>query len=172
MSLEIIMGGMFSGKSTELIRRVKRHIVIGDRVLVVNSDRDTRSHESVVRTHDAQVATCEKVARLSDLEYEVYDVIAVDEAQFFTGLRDFVEHALSIGKRVILAGLDGDFQQRPFGELFSVLPMADSVLKLCALCMGCRDGTPGPFTKRCVESTAQELVGGSESYKAVCRKCL
>ena len=73
---------------------------------------------------------------------------------------------------MILAGLDGDFQQRPFGELFSVLPMADSVLKLCALCMGCRDGTPGPFTKRCVESTAQELVGGSESYKAVCRKCL
>jgi thymidine kinase len=172
MSLEIIMGGMFSGKSTELIRRVRRHVVIGDRVLIVNSDRDTRSDKSVVRTHDAEVAACEKVARLSDLEYEMYDVVAVDEAQFFTGLRDFVEHALGLGKRVILAGLDGDFQQRPFGEIFSVLPMADSVLKLCALCMGCRDGTPGPFTKRCVESTAQELVGGSESYKAVCRKCL
>ena len=166
------MGGMFSGKSTELIRRVKRHVVIGKNILVVNSSKDTRSSEKVVRTHDGQVFKCQKVASLEDLDYSSYDVVAVDEAQFFTGLRDFVERALRDKVHVILAGLDGDFQQQPFGQIFSVLPLADSVDKLCALCMLCRDGTLGPFSKRCVAGTDQELVGDHESYKAVCRKCL
>lgn len=173
MSLEIIMGGMFSGKSTELIRRVKRHGVIGKKVLVVNSSKDVRSSEDVVRTHDAQTYHCVKLTDLIGCSIEDYDVIAVDEAQFFQGLRSFVEIALSQGKHVILAGLDGDFRQRPFGEIFDVLPLADEVLKLCALCMTCKDGTLGPFTKRCVStSQVQELIGGSEVYRASCRKCL
>lgn len=173
MSLEIIMGGMFSGKSTELIRRVKRHAVIGKSILVVNSSKDVRSSDDVVQTHDKQTFNCVKLTDLMGCSIEDYDVIAVDEAQFFPGLRTFVEHALAQEKHVILAGLDGDFQQRRFGEIFDVLPLADEVLKLCALCMYCKNGTPGPFTKRCVStSQVQELIGGSDVYRAVCRKCL
>jgi thymidine kinase len=101
-----------------------------------------------------------------------YDVIAIDEAQFFTGLRDFVVNISPYVKRIIIAGLDGDFLQRPFGEIFEVLPLASEVLKLHALCMICNDGTLASFTKRLCEDTAQELVGDSDIYKAVCIKCL
>jgi thymidine kinase len=168
------MGGMFSGKSTELIRRVKRRNIINNSILVINSSKDTRSLENVVRTHDSQTFDCVKTATLSDVSIEKYDVIAIDEAQFFTGLRTFVEFALGHDKHIILAGLDGDFKQMKFGELFDVIPLANDVLKLCALCMDCKDGTLGPFTKRCLndDDTQQELIGGNEIYKAVCRKCL
>ena len=173
MSLQIIMGGMFSGKSTELIRRVKRHSVIGKKVLVINSSKDVRSSEDVVQTHDAQRYHCVKLVDLLGCSIDDYDVIAIDEAQFFKRLRTFVEMSLAQGKHVILAGLDGDFKQRPFGEIFDVLPLADEVLKLCALCMTCKDGTLGPFTKRCSSnSQVQELIGGADVYSAVCRKCL
>jgi len=101
------------------------------------------------------------------------DVVAIDEAQFFTGLREFVQNISTHVKRIIIAGLDGDFLQRPFGEIFQVLPMADEVIKLHALCMVCKNGTPAPFTKRfCEDTTTQEIVGDHDIYKAVCRKCL
>ena len=100
------------------------------------------------------------------------NVIAVDEAQFFTGLRPFVERALSHGKHVILAGLDGDYRQQVFGEILSLIPLADNVIKLSALCMVCKDGTEGPFSKRLTSDTCQECVGGASEYAAVCRKHL
>ena len=166
------MGGMFSGKSTELIRRVKRHAVINNAVLVINSSKDIRSSESVVKTHDDETYHCVKILDLTGVSIDDYDVVAIDEAQFFPGLRRFVELALDSDKHVIVAGLDGDFKQRAFGEMFDLLPLADEVLKLCALCMCCKDGTLGPFTKRCLERSQdqQELVGGQDIYKAVCRR--
>lgn len=168
--LEVIIGNMFSGKSTELIRRVKRHRAIGHTVLVFNSSKDTRDLNNVVKTHDSSTIQCIKTSIL-DSETE-HDVLAVDEAQFFTGLREFVIEALSMGKHVIVAGLDGDFQQKKFGEILDIIPLADEVVKLTALCMDCLDGTPGPFTKRTVCGTEQELVGAADMYKAVCRKHL
>ena len=167
--LELIIGNMFSGKSTELTRRIKRHKVVGRTVLVVDSVRDTRDPDDVVKTHDSEKMTCLKTDNLIDCLNTTSSVIAVDEAQFFTGLRDFVEQALAMGKHVILAGLDGDFQQMKFGEILDIIPLADEVVKLTALCMDCLDGTPGPFTKRIVHSTEQELVGSADIYKAVCR---
>lgn len=74
-----------------------------------------------------------------------------------------------MGKHVILAGLDGDYRQQVFGELLSVIPLANCVNKLTALCMVCLDGTPGPFSKRLTSDTCQELVGDQTSYMAVCR---
>ncbi len=79
---------------------------------------------------------------------------------------------MSVGKSVIIAGLDGDSSQRKFGELIDCIPLASEVTKLSALCMKCKDGTPGPFTKRMVDNTDLELIGGSDMYSAVCRKHL
>ena len=97
------------------------------------------------------------------------EVVAIDECQFFGSLKDFVGMCLFLKKKVVLAGLDGDYKQHKFGEIIDCIPMADQVTKLSALCMKCKDGTPGPFTKRLVDTKELELVGGNESYEAVCR---
>ena len=171
--LEIIMGNMFSGKSTELMRRLRRHQAIGTPILVINSAKDVRSEDGVLQTHDKFTLGCIKTNSLETVDVPAHvKVVGVDECQFFTGLRDFVESCLDRGIHVILAGLDGDFMQQTFGELLSLVPLADQVIKLTALCMECLDGTPGPFTKRTVESKEQELVGAAECYKAVCRRHL
>jgi thymidine kinase len=173
MGLEIIMGSMFSGKTSELIRRLKRHRVIGDKILVINSKKDTRNEGDVLQTHDKSTFECVKTNNLmsvvSTKEYYEAQVIAVDETQFFEGLRPFVEQALTDDKHVLLAGLDGDFRQQVFGELLELIPLADDVTKLKALCMECLDGTLGPFTKRTVKNDNQELIGEADTYRAVCR---
>jgi thymidine kinase len=163
---------MFSGKSTELIRRLKRHRAINESILVINSSKDTRSDKEVIRTHNSDTFDCVKIADLSQIESIDVDVIAIDEAQFFSGLVEFVQRIGPLVKRIIVAGLDGDFLQRPFGEILDVIPLADEVLKLQALCMICNDGTLAPFTRRFCDNTVQELVGDHDIYKAVCRKCL
>jgi thymidine kinase len=170
------MGNMFSGKTSELIRRLKRHKVIGDSVLVINSQKDSRNEGSVLQTHDKGTFDCVKTNSLMSVidseEYRRAIVVAVDETQFFEGLRPFVERALKDGKDVLLAGLDGDFKQQVFGELLAMIPLADDVTKLKALCMECMNGTLGPFTKRTVMNSNQELIGDVDSYKAVCRRHL
>ena len=170
--LELILGCMFSGKSTELIRRCRRHQAVGHFILVVNSSRDTRSHLDVVQTHDKNVMACTKTDDLFQLDIDPYNVIAIDEAQFFTGLQTFVQRALSMEKHIIIAGLDGDFMQREFGEILNLIPHADEITKVYALCMSCKNGTLAPFTKRLTDSKEQELIGDASVYIAVCRRCL
>ena len=176
MGLTIIMGNMFSGKTSELIRRLKRYRIIGKKIVVINSSKDTRSPEEVLKTHDGVEFPCLKVDHISHCivkqEFCDADIVAVDEAQFFTNLKDFVDMCLFLGKSVILTGLDGDYKQRKFGEILDCIPVASDVVKLSALCMECNNGTPGPFTKRIVENQDVELVGGNDCYKAVCRKHL
>lgn len=176
MGLSIIMGNMFSGKTSELIRRLKRLKVINKQIIVVNSAKDTRSPEEVLKTHDNVKFKCFKVYDLYDLMdknvFEDAEIIAIDEAQFYPNLKKFVESCLDMGKDVILAGLDGDAFQRKWGELLDCIPMATEVTKLSALCMRCGNGNLGPFTKRTVENTELELIGGSDMYEAVCQKHL
>lgn len=176
MGLTIIMGNMFSGKTSELIRRLKRYRIIGKKIVVINSDKDTRCVDDVLQTHDGVQFPCLKVAHISHCvirqEFCDADIVAVDEAQFFTNLKDFVDMCLFLGKSVMLAGLDGDYRQHKFGEVLDCIPMASDVVKLSALCMDCRNGTPGPFTKRIVNDDTLELIGGKDLYKAVCRKHL
>ena len=176
MGLSIIMGNMFSGKTSELIRRLKRLKVIGKNIIVVNSAKDIRSPEEVLKTHDNVQFNCHKVFDLFELmnrdEFDMADIVAIDEAQFFPNLKKFVECCLHVGKSVILAGLDADSFQHKFGELIDCIPLACDVTKLSALCMRCNDGTLGPFTKRIVEDQRLELIGGSDMYVAVCRKHL
>jgi len=176
MSLSIIMGNMFSGKTSELIRRLKRLKVIGKNIIIVNSAKDTRSPEEVLKTHDNIKFDCHKVYDLFDVintdEFDRSDIVAIDEAQFFPRLKKFVECCLHVNKSVILAGLDADSFQRKFGELIECIPLACDVTKLSALCMCCNNGNAGPFTKRIVDNRELELIGGSDMYIAVCRSHL
>ena len=176
MGLSIIMGNMFSGKTSELIRRLKRLRVLNKRIVVVNSAKDTRSPDEVLKTHDNVKFECYKVHNLYELleksEFEDAEVVAIDEAQFYTNLKRFVVTCLDMGKDVIIAGLDGDAFQRKWGELLDCIPIASEVTKLSALCKYCLHGTPGPFTKRIVTNKELELIGGSDMYVAVCQKHL
>ena len=172
MSLKIVMGNMFSGKTTELIRILKRYSVIGKSIIVINSSKDVRSPDDVLKTHDDVKFNCIKTNNLMNIDLSDSEVIAIDEAQFFTNLKEFCEKTLELGKIIILVGLDGDYLQRKFGEILECVPLADEVTKLSAICMCCMDGTPGPFTKRIINNNQLELIGGNDMYQAVCRKHL
>ena len=176
MSLELIFGCMFSGKSSELIRRLKRHKVIGKKILVINSSKDTRNSSNVLQTHDGVTFDCVKTCDLASIKthpkFKSSDTIGIDESQFFSHLVEFVRDSLTMNKTVIVAGLDGDFQQKVFGDILNLIPLAEKVDKLHALCVDCQDGTLASFTKRTVQSENQELVGASSMYRAVCRKHL
>lgn len=174
--LELIIGCMFSGKSSELIRRIKRLKVLKKQIIVVNSSKDTRVETSAIKTHDNVQFSGVKTNNLEELvkskDYQDSHIIAIDEAQFFSGLRKFVEKCISDRKYIIVAGLDGDFRQQVFGEIIDLIPLADDVTKLHALCKDCNDGTLASFSKRITSDKSQELVGAEDSYKAVCRKHL
>ena len=170
--LEIILGPMFSGKSTELLRRISRYEAIGKKVLLINHKNDSRTGNSV-QTHNQVTRTAVKTEDLLSLvhkkEYDEADIIGIDEAQFFTGLRDFVLATESKHKIIIMSGLDGDFKRDPFGEILQCIPLCDSVVKLSAMCMISKDGTPGIFSKRIVDDNEQTLVGAAETYVAASR---
>jgi len=167
---------MFSGKSTELIRRLKRIRVLGKSILVINSSKDIRVETADIKTHDNIKMSCVKTNNLNEIlnsgDYQISQIIAIDEAQFFTGLREFVEQCIKDRKYIIIAGLDGDFKQQVFGEIIDLIPLADDITKLYALCKDCNDGTLASFSKRITSEQSQELVGADEFYKAVCRKHL
>ena len=173
--ISIIIGCMFSGKSTEMIRQYKRYSSINKNVLLVNHQSDTRYGEQVVASHDQVKVNCVSCDNLLEIRhsilYKMADIVMVEEAQFFPHLYEFVTYAADHHqKTVIVSGLDGDFQRKPFGDILRLIPHAESVTKLRALCKVCNDGTPGCFTKRIVEGNEQKLVGGVEAYIPVCRK--
>jgi thymidine kinase len=169
--LELIIGPMFSGKSTELIRRIRLLQKINKTVLVVKPKIDNRYNEDKLTTHNFDSVDCIVVDRLEELTLnEEYDTIVIDEGQFFPDLKTTVLKWLeSYDFNIIVGGLDGDFQKNPIGEILELIPHSDNCIKLNSLCMICKDGTPAPFTKRMIKSNDKVLVGGSESYMPVCR---
>ena len=175
-SIDIIMGCMFSGKSTELIRLANRYWVLDMNVLAVNHCLDNRYHESAVATHSDIKMDCLSIKDLSEIKekfhekYEECQVLIIEEAQFFPGLYDFVLNACEKdNKHVLVVGLDGDSNRKEFGEILKLIPVCDSVRKLYGLCVRCKDGTKACFTKRLVENDSQIFIGTSE-FEAVCRK--
>ena len=173
--LNIIMGPMFSGKSTELIRLIREYKFIEKNILVIkHSSDDTRYAESKICTHDQQKEDCvssNDLEIISETEsFKNAEIIFIEEAQFFKGLCDFIKTNMEENnKSFIIAGLDGDFKREPFGELLKLIPYSNKVTKLNALCKYCKNGTEAPFTKRLTRSKKQHLVGGAESYASVCR---
>ncbi len=165
---------MFSGKSTELIRMVRRFRIIGKDVMVVNHLIDNRySDKDDVVSHSGQGISGIKVSKLSELDLtKKPEVIAIDEAQFFEDLTEKVMHFVEdLGINVIVAGLSGDYQRKPFGRILELVPKCDHMVFTQAYCSSCNDGTHAVFTKRLVDEGGQTLVGDNTKYTAVCRKC-
>lgn len=179
MSLDILLGPMFAGKSSTLLSLVARHAAIGNPVLVIKHSSDTRyeNSDAFVVTHDKRRAMCCSTDTLDTPiirdAVRTHQVIIVDEAQFFQGLVPFAKHVVDdLGKSLYLIGLDGDFHREPFGDLLQCIPLADRIQKLTAFCHGCADGTPGIFTSRRNRSSDEQvIVGGSDLYETLCRTC-
>lgn len=162
---------MFSGKTTELMRRLKRYQIAKHNCLVIKYANDTRYDSERLSTHDHQTLPAVTATKLQDLHHLTggYSIIGIDEGQFFPDTVEFSESLANMGKVVIVAALDGTFQRVGFGNILQLVPLAESVIKLTAVCMRCyRDAS---YTKRISQETAVEVIGGSEKYIAVCREC-
>jgi thymidine kinase len=175
--IEIITGPMFSGKSEELIRRLKRARIARQRVACYKPDIDLRYHRTAIASHSSQTHDASTIAPTSDrLREDLFgtdrihqaDVIGIDEVQFFDA--DIIPLALELvhlGKRVILAGLDTTFANEPFGPVPNLMALADEVTKLSAVCMVC--GQPAIHTQRIGQSQQLVVVGAAGIYEARCR---
>lgn len=179
MSLEVVIGPMFSGKSSYALSYIRRQHAIGKRVMVIKPDNDKRyTKDSVLVTHDKERTPCVVWDTSKELEITVQmttmDSIVFEESQFLKGLAGTVRHLVQFyRKNVLVVGLDGDAYQRPFGEILECIPWATTVTKLNALCCKCKNGTIAPYTRRITaDNTAQIDVGGSEKYESVCLKHL
>jgi len=174
MSLELIIGNMFSGKTSELIRRINREKSINKRILVINYSLDNRYSSDSVCTHDLTECKCLKVSNLNDIREGLlnnYDSFFIDEAQFFVGLYDYVKKLVEVHKKhVVVSGLDGDYNRNLFGEILHLIPICDTVDKLKAYCNKCNNGTYAPFTKKINSENSKCIdIGGSDKYIPVCR---
>ena len=170
---EIIIGSMFSGKSTELLRRVSCWEAIGKKALLVNHQFDTRT-TNFVKTHNNEKKQAVKTNSLLNLinlsAFKNADVIGIDEAQFFNDLKPFILEVEHLPKTIIISGLDGDYQRNPMGQILECIPLCDKVDKLTGLDMMSRDGSIGLFTKRIVNSTKEVLIGDKDTYMSVNRE--
>lgn len=175
-AIKLIIGPMFAGKSTALLEQVQQYQTEGHSVLLIKSLKDKRYHDHKIVTHGGKSQDCVSLRHLADLhpqhqeEYRAAQVIAIDEAQFFPDLVTFCTQAADHdGKVVLVAGLDGDFQRKQFGQVLQLVPIADSVDKMAGKCNFC--DTSALFSLRIsADIVNQELIGGAESYAAVCRK--
>ena len=182
MSLEVVVGPMFSGKSSYALSYVRKHRAIGRRVLIIKPDIDNRySDQDFMVTHDQDKAECmtwKTQKPLCDLQLgvlEMYDCIVLEEAQFFEHLLHFCYELLfNHKKHILVVGLDGCANQRKFGDILDLIPYATSVTKLTAFCSVCKNGTPAPYTRKLEKDWGGEQVdvGGAEKYIAVCLRHL
>mmetsp|Transcript_28300 Transcript_28300/g.43856 ORF Transcript_28300/g.43856 Transcript_28300/m.43856 type:complete len:218 (-) Transcript_28300:116-769(-) len=167
--IQLIYGPMFSGKTTELLRRIRRYTIANYKCCVIKYSKDNRYSKDAAATHDKQTWQATSLSELSQFDSTGVDVIGIDEGQFFPDLPAFCEEKANQGKIVIVAALDGTFQMKPFGNVLDLIPIAESVVKLNAVCMLCH--RTASFTRRLGTETKVELIGGSDMYVSTCRRC-
>lgn len=176
--LELILGCMFSGKTSALIEVYKQYQLCDSTCLVVNYSGDQRYSQTHLATHDNKLIPCVFTENLMDLlgkrgnsNPTNNDVVLINEGQFFSDLVPFVTELVDHhSKKVYVCGLDGDFKREKFGTILDLVPKADSYRKLRAVCIKCKDGTPASFTHRLSPGRDQTLIGSNE-YIPVCRGC-
>lgn len=185
--LELIIGPMFSGKTSKLLEIYKQCKFCNIPVSIMNHSIDTRYHSTMLSSHDKIMAPCIQTQELNEFwtleENETNatvisnhkslresDVILINEGQFFPDLYEVVEDMLKYNKTIYISGLDGDFERKKFGSILDLIPLSDKVSKLSSLCSKCKDGTPGIFSMRLTNEKKQTVVG-SDNYIPVCRKC-
>jgi len=175
--VEVICGSMFSGKSEELIRRVRRVQFAKQRIVVFKPQIDNRYSDEAVVSHNGTSYTAIPISHSTEIFKYIHaeiDVIAIDEVQFFDSeIVRVIQHLADSGYRVIAAGLDQDFRGEPFGKMPELMAIAELVTKLQAVCTVC--GSPASRTQRLINGKPASyddpviLVGASEAYEARCR---
>jgi len=183
--LKLIIGCMFSSKTSTLLSEINRYKHITDKILVVNSILDKQrqtTEESSIETHDNKNWPAIMVSNLNELKtnetyknkYDYAEIVIIDEAQFYTDLDHFMKTELfshTNKKMFIVAGLSGDYKMEPIGDIIKLVPMADEIQKLYAYCIYCKDGTLASFTSKLstYNNTDQILVGKNDIYSPCCR---
>ncbi|WP_339735439.1 thymidine kinase [uncultured Sunxiuqinia sp.] len=171
-TIEVIAGSMFSGKTEELIRRLRRAKFARQKVEIFKPAMDTRYSEAEVVSHDENSISSSPVENSANILLLAgnVDVVAIDEAQFFDkGLVEVCQKLADMGIRVIVAGLDMDFQGKPFGPMPDLMAIANYVSKVHAICVGC--GSVAQFSHRLVSNDKQVLLGEQAEYEPLCRIC-
>lgn len=176
-ALYVYVGPMFSGKSKTELTDLSEYSIAGKRVLRVTHEKDTReyaSHSTVGWSSDDSIVNM-KAEFLANVDVDEYDVIGVDEGQFFTDLVSEVTEWVEIkGKIVIVAGLDADYKRKKFGKIADLLPLSTEFVKRTAVCVGCsKNGNikRAPHTGRIIPDTKLEVIGGKDKYVALCLSC-
>ncbi len=172
-TVEVITGSMFSGKTEELIRRLKRALLARQRVQAFKPRIDDRYDPARIVSHEAVSVEAVAVATSASLEERVDEetqVVAIDEAQFFDrGIVEVCDRLADRGMRVIAAGLDQDYLGRPFPPMPELMAIAEEVTKVHAVCSVC--GGPASRSQRLIAESTTVLVGGLDAYEARCRAC-
>ena len=149
--LELIIGPMFSGKTSKLLEVYKQCTFCNINVLVINYSSDTRYSDTMLSTHDEQMIPCIKTESIQDIldNHDITDVevFLINEGQFFKDI-ELVKYLIDHNKRVYICGLDGDFERKKIGKLLDLIPYCDNVYKLKSLCSDCKNGTNAIFSYR------------------------
>jgi thymidine kinase len=170
--IEVVCGSMFSGKTEELIRRLNRARIAKQKVEIFKPEVDTRYDETDVVSHDAKAIASVPVQNASQILFytDDFEVVGIDEAQFFGDeLVSVCNELANRGKRVIVAGLDMDFQGKPFGPIPALLATAEYVTKVHAICIRC--GNLAQYSHRTVKNDDLVMLGETDSYEPLCRYC-
>jgi thymidine kinase len=178
--LKLILGPMFSGKSTKLIELIRKYKIIKYKIMIIKNAIDNRySDVSEIVSHNKDSEPCICLSNLNDLfnnnsqynqQYNESKVIFIEEAQFFNDLYSFVQKAIKDNKTIFVVGLNGDSNQKNFGDIHRLLPLCDDIELLKACCKICMDETPALFSKRISLDESQVYVGGGDEYIPVCRR--
>lgn len=170
--IEVIAGCMFSGKTEELIRRLRRAKIAKQKVIILKPTIDNRYSPDKIVSHSEQSLPSINILNASEILELAKDsqVIGIDEAQFFDeSIIDMANKLANEGKRVVIAGLDQDYRGIPFGPMPQLLAIAEYITKTLAICVVC--GNPADKTQRKVSSPEQIVIGASDLYEARCRNC-
>ncbi len=170
--IEVICGSMFSGKTEELIRRLKRAMIARQKVAIFKPKIDNRYSATEIVSHDKQKIKSKVVEKPEEILHLALEaqVVGIDEAQFFdNSLVDICQKLANMGKRVIVAGLDQDFRGKPFEPIPQLLAVAEYITKTHAICVVC--GNPANHTQRKTASKDKIVVGATDIYEARCRNC-
>ncbi|MGH2568692.1 MAG: thymidine kinase [Bacteroidota bacterium] len=170
--IEVVCGCMFSGKTEELIRRLRRAEIAKQKVAIFKPNIDTRFSTERIVSHSEQELVSQPVSDAAEILEKVGDaqVIGIDEGQFFkANLVDVCEQLANQGKRVIVAGLDQDYRGKPFEPMPQLLAVAEYITKTLAICVVC--GNPADRTQRKTQQADRVLVGAKDIYEARCRNC-
>jgi len=172
--LHLIIGPMFAGKTSHLVENYNKCKLCNIPCVVINHSDDNRYDETKLSTHDKITIPCIKDTNLRNIYNNIdkNSVVLINEGQFFDDLYDTVIKMVEeMDMIVYVYGLDGDFQRKPFGQMLDLIPICDSVKKLQSFCATCKDGTLALFSHRIVNDNNQKLIGSSEQYVPLCRKC-